>query len=155
MSDTFDTVVGSLTMYGGLFKAIKDEEGIEKALKLHAAALRPFGDEMAALFKQELSGKEPNMKIFNESVVKPMMTGFGFDATFEADDRKVTVTVNKCPMYNAYVAAGLDTETIGKMCEAASASEFGRLNEFYPTVHGSVKPRKTVDDICIETFEIR
>ena len=117
--------------------------------------MKPFGDGMADMFKQGLAGKEPNMKIFKEAVMEPVMASYGYVTEMDATDKKLTMTVKQCPMYNAFAAAGIDSETIGKICKAGFAAEYGRINDFYPTVYSSIKPRKSADGICIETVEIK
>ena len=52
MSDIFNTVVNALSMYAALFKAIQEDQSLEKALELHSVVMKPFGVGMAEMFKQ-------------------------------------------------------------------------------------------------------
>jgi hypothetical protein len=143
-----------MSMYGGLIKAIIDEQGLEKALELHAKILAPYGDDLAATFAEALGGKEPDMRVFHKAVFKPAMDHWGFTTEIEADEKSLTATIPNCPMYSGYQRAGLDHGTIAKMCKAAFKAEYDALNKHYPTVHASTQPRDSADGSCIEKFVI-
>lgn len=151
----FNAVVRSMSMYGKLINAIIDEQGLGKALELHANIYAPFGDNMAATFTEALGGKEPDMRVFQKVVLEPAMGHWGITTEIEVDEKSLTATIPNCPMYSGYQRAGLDHGTIVKMCTAASKAEFGAFNKHYPTVHGSVQPRDSADGKCIEKVVIK
>ena len=90
-----------------------------------------------------------------KSVMGPVMDSYGYVTEMDASNDKLTMTVKQCPLYDAFDSVGYDSDTIGEICRVGFASEYGRINDFYPTVFASINPRKSVDGVCIETVEIK
>ena len=154
MEEVFNAWTNSISLYGGLFKAIMEEQGLEKALKLHAKQFEPTGNMWGEQLKQALGDKAPDMKVFS-TILKPMFESFGLIGEFEVDPTTITITSTKCPLYAGYQMAGLEHQTIVKMCKASAKANFDMLNKHYPELYGSVQPKESPDGICIEKFYMK
>jgi hypothetical protein len=141
-------------MYGGLFKSVIEELGLEKALELHSKQGEPFGVIIGERLKEELSGKDPDMRIL-KSIIEPLMGSFGFTAEYQADKNSLNIIIPKCPMYAGFQMAGLDHDTITKMCAAMSKVEMDGVNRYHPTVYGKVQHKDLPEGTCIESFFIK
>jgi len=82
--EVFNAWTNSMSLYGGLFKAIMEEQGLEKALKLHAKQFEPTGNMWGEQLKQALGDKDPDMKVLS-SILEPGYESFGLSAEFEVD----------------------------------------------------------------------
>ena len=150
----FNASMSSMSMYGGLFKATADDVGLDKALEYHAKQGEPFGMMIGETLKQQLGDKEPTTEVLN-SILQPSMEGFGFDAEFKVSPMEISIKVSRCPFYDGFKMAGLDHETIGKMCSAMSSAEFAQLKKYYPNIEGSVKYRDSSEGYCLEKFTLK
>lgn len=77
--DVFNAIMSSMSMYGALFKAIADDFGLNKAIEYHGKHGETFGMMIGETLKQRLGDKTPTTEALN-SVLQPIMEGFGFDA---------------------------------------------------------------------------
>ena len=152
--EVFNAATSAMSFYGGLFKAIMEEQGLEKALKLHAKQFESMGNAIGEQLKQALGDKDPDMKVLS-SILESMYESFGISTEFEDDPTTITITATKCPLYAGYQMAGLDPQTIVKMCKAGAKSDFDALNQHYSQLYGSVQPKESPDGICIEKFYIK
>jgi hypothetical protein len=152
--EVFNAATSAMSFYGGLFKAIMEEQGLEKALELHAKQFESMGNAIGEQLKQALGDKDPDMKVLR-SILEPMYESFGFSSEFEVDPTTITITQTKCPLYAGYQMAGLDPQTIEKVCKAAAKAEFDAINQHYPQLYFSAQPPESPDGICIEKFNIK
>lgn len=152
--DAFNAWVGSMNMYGAFFALVAKEVGMEKALKMNAAASEPFGDQMGKALKEELAGKKLNTKALNK-VMSSMSAGWGMEPEIKVGPKSVTLRIDKCPQYEGLKMAGLDDKTIEKMCSTMSKTEYDAINKYYPELEGKIKFRKSPKDACIEEIAIK
>jgi hypothetical protein len=152
--DAYHAWVDSMSMYGALFNSIAKEVGMEKALKMHAANGVPFGDQMGKTLEELLAGKKVGVRALNK-VLKPMMSGMGFEPEVKKGPKSLTIRIAKCPMYEGFKMAGLDHNTIEKMCSAMSQAEYDAINKHFPKLHGKVKFKESSKDVCVEEFIIK
>lgn len=150
--DVFNAVVGSMSMYGGLFKEIVKEVGLEKALKMHARQGEPFGTEMGEALKQRLGKKKADAKTLS-TIVQPMEEGFGIDPQIDVAPESLKVKILRCPLYEGFKAAGIDHETIEKMCHGLANTEGSALTKIYPNIEYGFKFKASQDDYCLEEFK--
>ena len=150
----FNATMSSMNMYGGLFKAIADDVGLDKALEYHAKQGETFGMFYGETLKQQLGDKALNTEAFI-SLIQPTMESFGFDPEYDVSPTEISLKVQRCPIYEGYKMAGLDHETIGKTCNAMSSAEFAKLKEYYPNVEGSVNYRDSSEGYCLEKFTLK
>jgi hypothetical protein len=150
----YQAAMSAMSLYGGLFKTIADDVGLDKALEYHGKQGEPFGIMIGETMKQQLGDKAPTTEAI-KSVTQPSMESFGFETEFEMSPTELSVKVIRCPFYDGYKMAGLDHETIGKMCSALSSGEFAKLKEYYPNISGSVKFRDSAEGYCLEKFILK
>lgn len=151
--DVFNAHVSSMSMYGGLFKEIVKEVGLEKALKMHAKQGEPFGTAMGEMLKQKLGKKKADTKTLN-AIAQPMMEGFGMDPQIDVAPESLKVKTLRCPMYEGFKAAGIDHKTIEKMCNGMANAEGSVLTKIYPSIEYSWKFKASPDGYCLEEFKI-
>ncbi len=150
----FNAAMSSMRMYGWIFKAIADDVGLDKALEYHAKQGESFGMIYSETLKQQLGDKALTTEALN-SVQQPMMESFGFDAEFDVSPTEISIKIPRCPIYEGFKMAGLDHETIGKMCSAMSSAEFTQIKKYYPKIEGSVKFRDPSEGYCLEKFTLK
>jgi hypothetical protein len=152
--DAYHATMASMSMYGGLFKAIADDVGLDKALEHHAKQGIPFGTMIGETMKQQLGDKAPNPGAL-KSVLQPMMGSFGFDVEYTVDPSELSMKIPRCPIYDGFKMAGLDHETIGKTCSAMSSAEYAQIKKYYRNIEGSVEFRDSSEGYCLEKFTIK
>jgi hypothetical protein len=152
--DSFIASKASFGILGGFFKDTSKEIGEEKALELYGKQGSAFGEMLAGVLKEKLSGKQLDMKTF-ASVTKDAMNGFGFNYEMDETPELVKVTVHKCPFYEAYKEAGLDEGTIEAMCKKMSSAEYSQLEKTFPGLKAGVTFRPQPDVPCIEEFHLK
>jgi len=152
--DVFNAIMSSMSMYGGLFKSITDDVGLDKALEYHAKQGESFGMMIGETLKRQLGDKAPTTEAL-KSVLQPEVEGWGFDAEFDVSPTAVSIKVQRCPIYEGFKMAGLDHETIGKMCSAWYSAEYTQLKKYYPKIEGRLKYRDSSEGYCLDKFTLK
>jgi hypothetical protein len=152
--DAFNATMNSWSMYGGLFKTIADDVGLEKALEYHAKQGEPFGMMIGETLKQQLGDKKPTTEVL-KAILQPSMESFGFDPELNVSPTEISLKIPRCPFYEGFKMAGFDHETIGKTCSAMSSVEFAKIKEYYPDIEGSVEYRDSSEGYCLEKFTFK
>ena len=152
--DAFNAAVSVFSMYGGLFKDVAREFGMEKALAFHAKQGDMFGAHFAAMLKEKLGSKEVDMRTLS-SILKGAMDGFGF--TYESVETPTSIVLknHKCPIYDGFRMAGLDHKTINSMCSQMSQAEYEGIKKIYPMIQGRAELKTSPDGYCTEEFIIK
>ena len=149
--DVFNAVKSVASIYGGFFKDVAEEIGMERALALHAKQGEGFGVMLAGMVRDQLGDKEFDMKTFS-SVYSGAYEGFGFTYEMEESHTSILVKAYQCPLYEGFKMAGLDDKTIESMCSLMSAAEYAEIKKVYPELTGRVKFRTAPDKPCVEEF---
>ena len=150
---TFQATSASLSMYGGFFKDVSQDVGLEKAVAWHANQGKGYGAQLAGALKEELGRKKLNLSTL-ESVYAKALGLFGIVPKFEKKRSTLSVTVSQCPMYEGLSRAGLDHKTIELMCSQMAVAEYEVLKNAFPNLSGCVKFRSAPDQACVEEFVI-
>ena len=150
----FNAIMSSMSMYGGLFKEIADDIGLEKALDYHAKQGESFGAMISGTLKRQLGDKAPTTEAL-KTVLQPEVEGWGFDAEFDVSPTEVSIEVQRCPCYEGFKMAGLDHETIDKMCSAWYSALYAQLKKYYPKIEGSLKYRDSSEGYCLDKFTLK
>jgi len=148
--DAFNAAKVVFTMYGGFFKDVAAEIGMERALALHAKTGESFAAMLAAMTKERLGGREFDLKTLAAVESEGAARGFGMTCETEAGPASIRNTWLRCSLYEGLRDAGLDHDVIAQMCHRGAAVEFAALNETFPRLSGSVKFRATPDQPCVE-----
>ena len=152
--DAYNGAVGSMSMIGGLFQSIVKELGMAKALEMLAKQGEPSGEEFGKVLKKQLGGKKLDVKALNKAMM-PMMSSFGIDAEVKENPKSLVTKISKCPQYDGFKMAGLDHETIGKMCSAMAKEGYASIMRHYPEFEGRVKFRETPNGVCQYEYVIK
>ena len=152
--EIFNAKVESMAMYGALLKQIIKEDGLEKALKMHAAVGVPEGDQMGKALKESLAGKKLNIPDLSKFIAKGN-ENVGMHAEFVETPKSLIIKFDKCLMYEGLQKAGVDHGTIQKMCASMSSAEYNELNKHFPELKGKVKFRDSPKSSCVEEFTIK
>lgn len=148
----FRAAAAVFSMYGGLFRSVAAEIGLEKALVLHARQGARVGEGIAELTRMRLGGSANlNMEVFGTSICR-LYESLGFEQTMEQDAHSVSCKCTRCPMYEGLRNAGIDHDTIGEMCARMSLAEGAALRSKFPNLWGAIEFRENADGICVEKF---
>ena len=145
--EVFEAYKNGWSTYGKFFKAVGEEIGMERALELHGYGYEDFGPLLEDWFKT-LSLEELGANIGG------LMTSMGLDTKISQTSNSVIATTHRCPEYEGYKEAGLDHETINKICLCSVGSVNASLQKL--GVNGGIsinKYRSDSDDYCIEEFK--
>jgi hypothetical protein len=151
--EVYNATKNAMSMYGGLLKTIADDVSLGKALEYHAKQGEPFGMMIGNALKNALGDKDLTTEAI-KSVMQPMTESFGFDAEFIVSPTELSMKIQKCPMYDAYTAAGFDHDTIGKMCNAMTGGEYAALANYYSNIKGEINFRDSPEGTCVEKITI-
>ncbi len=151
--DLFNATKQTMSLYGGFFKDVAQEVGMEKALVMHANQGKAVGAGLAATLKAELGRKKINLAAL-ESVTTKMVQSLGMEPKIEKKRGVLKEEHLRCPLYEGLSSAGLDHDTIETMCKQLSVLEYAEITKAFPNVSASVKFRATAAEPCIEEFTI-
>ena len=143
----------AFAVYGGFFKDVAEEIGIERALALHVKQGDRFGAMLAGTMKERLSRKPLDTRTL-ASVLSEADAAFGLSFEIEQDPTSVTVRGHACPIYDGLKAAGVDHQTIELMCRGISAAEVAELKKSYPQLSASLRFRSTPEGSCVEEWAL-
>jgi len=145
-------------MYGLFFKTVAQEIGMERALAIHAKLGEPFGIQIGEAFKQKFGNKKPDTESL-KAIFQPIYTSFGaytrITYEYKVTPKTLSIVIAKCPLYEGFKAAGLDHETIGKMCKAMIKVELSQVRSLYPKIEGSAQFKDSLGGPCIEKWTIK
>lgn len=147
----FNTASILFGSYASFFKDVSQEFGLDKAAALHANQGKQTGAALAGMLKNELGSKKLNLAAF-ESVYAKFVEQLGITPDFKKRRSTLSLTVDRCPIYEGFRSAGLDHKTIELLCNKVSALENAELKNAYPTLSGCLKFRSTPDEPCVEEF---
>ncbi len=149
----FDATKQMSSFYGGFFKAVVQELGLEKTAEINGNQGKPFGAAVGQMLKVELGNKKLTYAAF-ESMYSRVRESLGFTDEIEKGRTGLKVTTHRCPMYEGYASAGLDHKTIEMMCSRVAANEYEEIRKVFPQFSGCVKFRSAPDEPCVEEFVI-
>ena len=145
--DVFDASKDGFSTYGKFFKVVAKEIGMDRALELHGIGYEDYGPVFDEMFKT-LSLEELSTNIGG------MLTSMGMDSKISQTSDRVIATAHRCPEYDGFKEAGLDHETIKKLCLCSVGSINASLQKLGGNGGLSInKYRSDSDDYCIEEFK--
>ena len=142
---------GALALYGGLFKSVVQEVGLEKALAMHGSLWSSMGNASVAMLKETLGRKKLSLAAW-QSIEEEFCQQFGMGAEFIRRGSTLSVRTADCPIYAGWKEAGLDHSTIESMCNTMAVAIYGEIRKDFPQLSGSLKFRETLDKACVEEF---
>jgi len=151
--EIYSAVVSTASMYAGLFKDVLALVGPEKAFALNWKQGEVSGNGLAGMLREKLGNK----KLEAETIVavrKLMFDGMGFEWGVDVSPKSVRFKITKCPFYDGFRAAGMDEQTLRKMCETMGGGEYSALKKHYPNIDVANEIRSSAKATCIEEFKI-
>ena len=140
----FDATKNGFSTYGKFFKAVSKEIGMERALELHGYGYQDYGPVFDEMFRT-LNLEELGVNLGG------MLTSLGYDPKISQTSNSVIATTYRCPEYDGFEEAGLDHETIKKLCVCSVGSIDASLQKLGANGGMSInKYRSDSDDYCIE-----
>jgi predicted ester cyclase len=149
----FQAAKAAFSLYGGFFKDVSQEIGMEKAESLHTKQGEFFGAKLAEITKKRLADKDFDMKTF-ASVLSDSYQIFGFTYGIEESAASLRLSCSRCPVYEGFKSAGLDHATVELLCNRMAAVELDEEKKLCPILSASLKFRATPDEACVEKFAL-
>lgn len=141
-------------MYGGFFKDVAREIGLEKAMALHAKQGRAMGAMMGeAACEQSRSGVPPLNALASASLNGNLEIGVVCEV--EETSRAIRLWLFDCPFYEGLRSAGLNHETVEAMCTGVGNAIRAELERSNPEVEETFQFRPAADQPCREQFSTR
>ena len=149
--EVFTTAVGWSKMEGDLLREVVAEIGLQRTITVYGRA----GKSTGAMFVSELKKLEPFSleamgKMF-EQAYRPLGV-INFEVVTTPDS--LEVNVGRCPVYEGLKMAGLDDETIEKLCRSREGSVNGVIMEAFPGVKCSLVTWNKPDGDCVSRSSI-
>jgi len=151
--DALNAATSAYSTYGGLFKEVVKEVGMEKALALLTKQGESSGAKMAGMVKKKLGTKELDMKTFAD-VIK-QMPDEGWTYEMEETPTSIVMKVDKCAFYEGLKMAELDDKTIKTICTRMVDGMNDSIKKQFSKVQIKVKFRTSPDSFCTEEFVLR
>ena len=153
MEDAFNAAKVMSMVYGGFFKEVAKQIGTEKALALHAKQGELFGAKLEGMLRAEVDDKGLSIRTLS-TVLSMAPAVFGMTPEVEETATTLKLHSHACPIYDGCREAGLNHETIGSMCRAMAATEFGALSKAFSQVSVRLEFRSTPDNACVEEYSL-
>jgi len=149
----FNGVRDSFTILCTFYTEVAQEVGRDRAVELYGKYGEGFGEMIGNIIKDHKEDKKAAKKV--AARLEEMMEGFGISPKLEITPTKILSHIHACPIYDGFLAAGIDHETIESMCRSASGCEAAALERVVPDAGISLAKFRTVpDDFCTEEFKL-
>ncbi len=152
--EVFKVATTVYTDFYSYFKVLAEEIGLERALALLTKQNEASGVVVGKKIKEKTGGKVLDVKETAHEIRKLAKGIGGIDEVIKENDQYVITKTGsgKCPNYEAARAAGLDHDTIGKLCTKGSLRFLDTVvKELNPDLSYRVKKfRSSPDDYCME-----
>ena len=157
IEDTFNGAKTAFLFFDGFYNAVVEEVGEEKALSL----LEKMGKSMGVMQGKMLKSQTRRDKIKDitasiaSSLAGGVIAGLGITTeTLEETPEKITLKVEKCPVYEAAKLMGLDSE---KMCRHSAMPFMDTIvKQLDPNLGYELeKYRSGPDDFCQESIVLK
>jgi len=149
----FNAAKAALSLYGGFFKDVVQEIGLEKAVSLHAKQGEAFVALLVQMTRARLGDKTLDLNTL-ASVYSEAMAVFGMTPQIEEAPNSVTLGWRQCPIYEGLRMAGLEHDTIEAMCKGWADVEQAQLNKAFPQLTVAAKFRPAPDQPCVQEFAL-
>ena len=147
------TTAQVFALYGGFFKHVAEEFGVEKALELQAKSGKEAGERIGRWMRERRGVDMLDAETFLP-LLKEINDPFGYDSTYEVESNRVILTTHRCPLYQGLLDYGHDHNRSGYLCGYLLRAFFKGLKEVYPNVEYDLDFREDMEGRCIETITI-
>lgn len=142
----FNATKCSMSFLGAFFAEVARELGEDKAVEMYARQGIAWGGTVAQIIKSHAGQSDASQQIRNE--LAELYESFGVTTEFEKEDGKLIVNAYQCPIYEGLLEAGLEQETIHKMCQAFADQEAARMKEILPESASRLTEFRTSAEGC-------
>jgi hypothetical protein len=136
--DAFNATKNALYQYGQFFRAVADELGLDKAMKLHMEAYKLYGADAESMLK-EAYGDKINLKAMAEFLDETLRAGGWEFQMVEESPKSYLFKHTKCPECEGLFMAGLDAETVEAHCRKSVETVTPYLRKLVPGVKLGVR----------------
>jgi len=149
--DNFNAAQNAFQWTGMIFQNVVQEIGLDRAREL---CIKPFEHYCQGRAKQittALENNELDLKSIAAQDEMFWLTG-GYDTKVEATPTSLITTTNKCPLYDGFLAAGIDHSTIEALCRGKDDAGDAQYKQLLGS-HAGLKMRRFRSgsaDYCIE-----
>jgi hypothetical protein len=149
--DVFNGATSGFSVAGAFFGIVVQEIGLERALALYAKACETLGVGMGQMMKEQMGIHELDSKSAIK-VAEAIGNTFGIALDVEEAPTSVLLTWDRCPVYAANQAVGIDDATKATMCENGPLRFMDAL---FKQIDSNVgirrkKFRASLDDFCVK-----
>ena len=106
------TTAQVFALYGGFFKHVAEEFGVEKALELQAKSGKEAGERIGRWMRERRGVDMLDAETFLP-LLKEINDPFGYDSTYEVESNRVILTTHRCPLYQGLLDYGHDHNRSG------------------------------------------
>jgi len=136
--DAFNATKSAFYQYGGFFRAVIDELGLDKAMKLHVAARMLQGVDAKSVLK-EAHGEKLSLKALAEFLDEGNKVRGWESEMVEESPKSYLYRHSKCPKCEGLFMAGLDANTIEAHCRKTVETSTLSLRKLVPGVKLGVR----------------
>jgi len=151
--DLYRTAAQVFALYGGFFKHVAEELGVEKALELQARSGKEAGERIGRWMRERKGVDRLDAETFLP-ILKEINDPFGYDSTYEIKSNSVILTTHRCPLYQGFTISGHDHNRSGYLCGYLLRAFFKGIKEVHPNVEYDLDFRENEEGKCVETITI-
>ena len=148
--EVFTAAVGWMKMYGDFLREVVAEIGLPRTIELHTKHGETFGAMFVDGLKK-MGGFTPEAmgKLIDQAYLPMGLINLESKATPDT----LVVKNGKCPVYEGFKMAGLDDETIDKLCTNREGAVYAAITEVFPEVKASMTRNKP-DGYCTFVYKV-
>ncbi|MCW4035929.1 MAG: hypothetical protein NWE75_01930 [Candidatus Bathyarchaeota archaeon] len=149
--EVFNAAAGMMMMYGNFLKEVAEEIGMERTVALH----KRHGESTGAMIVNELQKLEGFNTEALGAIMDQMYRPMGIiNIEFEAAPDSLVVKNGMCPIYTGWKIAGLDDETIDKLCINREGAVNAAISEAFPEVTARHTRRTKPEGYCTIVYNV-
>ena len=151
--DAFNATKNANYTYGQFFRAVADELGLDKAMKLHVEAIKLYGVDAERMLKESY-GRKLDLKTLAKFLDDTLKAGGWEFKMIEESPKSYLFRHTKCPECEGLFMAGLDAKTVEAHCRKSVETVTPFLRKLVPGVKLGVRkwnaPSSCEEELIIE-----
>jgi hypothetical protein len=155
VEDTFTGAKTGLTLLFAYLNTAAQEIGMERAIAVNTRMCEAMGAAQGKMAKAQAGVEEYDVKAAYQVLMSAIEQGFGIlSKPTEESPQKCVFEVDRCPVYEAAQALGMDAETIEATCRVGAIRFMDTMaKELNPALsYQLTKFRSAADDFCTEAI---
>ena len=150
---TFNGAKTGLNFMFAYFNMVAQEIGLEKALALDKKTAQMLGEAQGQMIKEQIGDEEVDTRKAYQALSDLIEGGLGISSELEEESpEKITFKIERCPVYEAAQAVGMDDEAIKAECQAGAICFMDAVTkQLHPNLsYQLLKFRTPEDSFCKE-----